>query len=155
MSLAEFSVMADFRHGRPRDRLRAFLQAMYGHGGENRDKRLARDLAITDRAARNLFAGHWPGDETFAAIVRRFGRDVVRILTEPEIDPILAELAEREARLERELAAARLRRREAEGFVAIDEGRRAGGLVEVDPAQLSLFEARTFNTERPGSRQEA
>lgn len=121
MSLAEFSVMADFRQGRPRDRLSAFLSGVYGYGGENRDKRLARDLSVasgrnvTERAARNLFEGHWPGDDTLAAIVRRFGADVLRVLFAPEIDPVLAELEEREARLERELQAIQARRRAVAG----------------------------------------
>jgi hypothetical protein len=122
MSLAEFSVMADSRQGRPKDRLKRFLVGIYGHGGENRDKRLARDLSeaagrnITDRTARNLFEGHWPGDETWAAIVRRFGQDVLRVVFAPEIEPVLAELQEREARLARELAALQARRREVAGF---------------------------------------
>ena len=122
MSLAEFSVMAENRHGRPRDRLKAFLCAFYGHGGDNRDKRLARDLSwvtgrdFTDRAARNLFEGHWPGDETWAAIVSRFGDSVLRVVFAPEINPVLAELAEKEARLDRELQALRAHRREVQGF---------------------------------------
>lgn len=122
MSLAEFSVMAEYRQGRPRDRLSAFLCSIYGYGGDNRDKRLARDLSrasgweISDRAARNLFEGHWPGDETWAAIVRRFGDTVLRVVFAPEINPVLAELAEKEARLDRELRALRAHRREVQGF---------------------------------------
>jgi hypothetical protein len=149
MSLAEFSVMADFRQGRPRDRLRAFLSAVYGHGGEGRDKRLARDLStaagrnVTERAARNLFAGHWPGDDTWAAIVRRFGTDVLRVVFAPEIDPVLAELQEREARLERELQAIQARRRAVAGAVEPRTFVLAGDQDQADPLDgppnLDLF----------------
>jgi hypothetical protein len=136
--------MAKNYHGRPRERLSAFLRQMYP--GVGRDKRLAADLQISPRAARNLFEDHWPSDDTFAAIVARFGRTVVRIITEPDISPVLAELTEREARLERELEAARLRRREAEGFLEGAADRRAGDAGAPDPAQLTLFETRTFET---------
>jgi hypothetical protein len=107
--------MANSGYRRPRDRLSAFLASIYGHGGENRNKRLARDLRVSDRQARNLFAGHWPGDETWAAIVRQFGADVLRVVFAPEIEPVLAELHEREARLARELQAIQARRREVGG----------------------------------------
>lgn len=109
--------MAEFHLDRPKERLGAFLRTIYGHGGDNRDKRLARDLAsvgldrMTDRAARNLFENHWPGDETWAAIVRRFGADVLRAVFAPEIAPVLAELTETEVRLERELERARAHKR--------------------------------------------
>jgi hypothetical protein len=149
MSLAEMHVMAEFRHGRPRDRLIAFLCSIYGYGGDNRDKRLARDLSIasgrdvTARTARNLFEGHWPGDETWAAIVRRFGDTVLRVVFDPEIAPVLAEIAEREARLDRELQALRARRREVQGPVGVHPDRREGSAGEaaaVGPANLDLFE---------------
>lgn len=150
MSLAEFSVMADFRHGRPRDRLSAFLCSVYGFGGQNRDARLARDLSaaagrnVTERAARNLFEGHWPGDDTWAAIVRRFGSDVLRVVFAPEIDPVLAELQEREARLERELQAIQARRRAVAGSPEPRTFLLAGDQDQADPLEgppnLDLFE---------------
>lgn len=146
MSLTGMTVMADFRQARPRDRLSAFLASVYGCGGENRDKRLARDLAevgaktFTDRAARNLFAGHWPGDETWAALVRRFGGDLLRVVFAPEIDPILAELHEREARLARELQAIQARRREVSGVAEPRPFILAGDPDQADPLKLDLFE---------------
>lgn len=136
--------MADFGYGRPRDRLSAFLTSVYGYGGENRHKRLARDLSaasgrnVTDRAARNLFEGHWPGDETWAALVRRFGADVLRVVFAPEIDPVLAELQEREARLARELEAIQARRRAVSGVAEPRSFVLAGGEDQADPAQLTL-----------------
>jgi hypothetical protein len=146
MSFAEFSVMADFRHGRPRERLSAFLAGVYGYGGDNRDKRLARDLAavgaaqFTDRAARNLFAGHWPGDETWAALVRRFGTDLLRVVFAPEIHPVLAELEDREARLARELQAIQARRREVAGVAEPRPFALAGDQDQTEPLNLDLFE---------------
>lgn len=148
MSLSEFSVMAGFRHGRPRDRLSAFLVGIYGYGGDNRDKRLARDLAsvgatqFTDRAARNLFAGHWPGDETWAALVRRFGTDLLRVVFAPEIHPVLAELEDREARLARELQAIQARRREVAGVAEPRAFVLAGDQDQAEPLNLDLFEVR-------------
>jgi hypothetical protein len=103
---------------RPRERLGWFLRSQYF--GPGRDKRLAYDLAVSPRTARNLFEDHWPSDDTFAAIVRRFGEDVWRVLCAPEIAPVLAELTEKEATLARELEGLRARRRQVEGLV---EGR--------------------------------
>jgi hypothetical protein len=146
MSLAEISVMADSRHGRPRDRLKAYLCAVYGFGGENRDKRLARDLSIaaernvTVRAARNLFEGHWPGDDTLAALVRRFGADLLRVLFASEIDPVLAELEEREARLARELRAIQARRQQIAGREEPRPLVLAGDQDPLEPLSRDLFE---------------
>ena len=142
MSLAEFSVMAEFRHARPRERLSAYLARVYGLGGQNRDKRLARDIAVSDRQARNLFEGHWPGDETWAALVRRFGTDVLRVVFAPEIEPVLAELQDREARLERELQAIQARRREVAGSPEPRAFILAGDEDQNGPLNLDLFEGR-------------
>lgn len=136
--------MAEFRQARPRDRLSAYLASIYGNGGQNRDKRLAVDLGMSDRAARNLFAGHWPGDETWAALVRRFGSDLLRVVFAPEIDPVLAELQEREARLARELQAIQARRREVAGLSEPRSFVLAGGENQAEPLDgppnLDLFE---------------
>jgi hypothetical protein len=132
--------MAKNHQARPRERLSAYLRQMYP--GVGRDKRLASDLQISPRAARNLFEDHWPGDDTFAAILRRFGDDLWRVVCAPEIAPVLAELTEREAHLARELEAARIRRREVQGLV---EGRsyRLAELEEPQgPLNLDLFEGR-------------
>jgi|GEM_PF-2717924 hypothetical protein len=114
MTSTGLTLMAKNHHARPRERLSAYLAQRYP--GVGRDKRLAADLRTSPRAARNLFEGHWPGDETWAAIVRRFGQDVLRVVFAPEIDPVLAEIREREARLARELEGLRARRREVEGL---------------------------------------
>jgi hypothetical protein len=52
---------------RPRERLGWFLRTQYP--GIGRDKRLASDLAVSARTARNLFEDHWPSDDTFAAVL--------------------------------------------------------------------------------------
>lgn len=140
------SRMAENYQGRPRERLSAFLRQMYP--GLGRDKRLAADLKISARSARNLFEDHWPNDDTYAAILRRFGRSVARVLTEPDIDPVLAELTEKEARLARELEQARALRREVEGLVESVPRGLAGDEAEVGPLNLDLFEGRDF-TPRP------
>jgi hypothetical protein len=121
---------------RPRQRLGWLLRSMYaGTGGA---KRLARDVGVSEKTARNLFDDHWPGDDTFAAIVRRLGDDVWRVVLAPEIAPVLAELQEQEARLERELQAIQARRRAVGGLAE----RRTFGLApaedQADPAQLTL-----------------
>lgn len=142
MSDWAISGMAKNYHVRPRERLSAYLRQMYP--GVGRDKRLAVDLEISPRAARNLFEDHWPGDDTFAAILRRFGEDVWRVICAPEIAPVLAELTEGEARLERELEGLRARRRAVQGHVE----RRAFRLAAPDaeegealgPPNLDLFD---------------
>lgn len=113
MTATGVTFMGKEHQGRPRERLRAYLEERYP--GFGRDKRLAVDLGASAKVARNLFAGHWPGDETWAAIVRRFGADVLRVVFAPEIAPVLAELQEREARLARELEGLRAKRRTLEG----------------------------------------
>lgn len=135
--------MAAIRQTLPRHRLGAFLRSRYGHSAYGRHQHLARELGVTDRTARNLFEDHWPGDETWAAIVRRFGNDVLRAVFAPEIEPILAELTEKEARLAQELESLQARRREVQGdrrsfaeFVAADQAE----ADELDAAQLRLFE---------------
>lgn len=143
MTYESVTSMAKNHHGRPRERLSAYLRQMYQ--GAGRDKRLAQDLEISARAARNLFEDHWPGDDTFAAILRRFGQDVWRVICAPEIAPVLAELSEEEARLARDLEGIRARRREVEGFVES----RSYRLDEADeeargPVNLDLFDRSTF-----------
>lgn len=139
MTYEAISGMAKNYHGRPRERLSAYLRQMYQ--GTGRDKRLASDLEISARAARNLFEDHWPGDDTFAAILRRFGEDVWRVICAPEIAPVLAELSEREARLARELEGLRARRREVEGLVEGRSYRVADPDAEPSgPVNLDLFD---------------
>lgn len=141
MSLAGMSVMAENYQGRPRERLSAYLRRQYPMVG--RDKQLARELGTSPRAARNLFEDHWPGDETWGAIVRRFGEDVLRAVFAPEIEPILAELTEKEARLAKELESLQARRREVQG-----DRRSFAVVVVADQAEapelnLDLFEGRS------------
>lgn len=113
--------MANEFHDRPRARLSAYLADRYP--GFGRDKRLAMDIGTSPKAARNLFAGHWPGDETWAAIVRRFGKDVLAAVFEPEIDQVLARLTIEERQLEERLNEIRARRRQARGALEGHSGR--------------------------------
>lgn len=144
MTATDWHGMAKNYHGaRPRERLSAYLRQMYQ--GVGRDKRLARDLEISPRAARNLFEDHWPGDDTFAAILRRFGEDVWRVLCAPEIEPVLAQLTEEEARLARELEGLRARRREVQGLVE----RRSYRVDEADAEPLGPLNRDLFEEARP------
>jgi len=101
------------RGERPRERLSRFLRSRYS--GAHAVKALAADMRATPKAAENALLGHWPGDLHFAAIVRRFGRDVLDAVFAPEIEPVLAKLQEEERTLEEALAQARARRRQIEG----------------------------------------
>lgn len=91
------------------ERLAAFLGEQYDAPG--RDKKLAQDLGVDPRSARNYFAGHWPSAHAFRAIVRKFGRDVLAAVFDPDIDEtaarLRAEVAELEGRLERKKEALR------------------------------------------------
>lgn len=137
MTATGVQLMAKNRQLRPRERLGWFLREQYP--GPGREKRLARDLDIAPRTARNLFEDHWPNDDTFEAILRRFGKNVWRAVCAPSIEPILAELTEREARLARELDALRSHREAVEGHLEGSSRRLAGSAEEDDEAQLSLF----------------
>lgn len=141
MTYADWNGMAEKRQTRPRERLGWFLRQHYA--GPGRDKRLARDLELSPRTARNLFEDHWPSDDTWAAIARRFGDEVLRVVFAPEIAPVLAEITEREARLARELEGLRARRREVQGLVE-DRPHRLDASPEEAPGPLNLdlFEGR-------------
>ncbi len=82
-------------------RLSGFLRRQYPDA--NRDKRLASHLDIHPRTARNYFNNIWPGARAWRAIVRRFGRDVLAAVFEPEIDDVLAARRAEIRRLEDEL----------------------------------------------------
>jgi hypothetical protein len=95
-----------------RRRLSRFLRSQYPTQQEGR---LARDIGCDKRTAKNLFNEHWPRAEHMAAIVRRFGRDVLAAVFEPEINHVLARLTAEERLLEERLNEARARRRQAQG----------------------------------------
>lgn len=127
--------MGDFAHMRPRQRLGWLVRQAYpGTGGV---KRAATDLKLSEKTVRNLFADHWPGDETFGAIMRRFGNEAWRVVCAPEIDPIMAEIAKEEARLAREREQLETRRREVLGLA---EARtyRVAPVEEQPPGPLNL-----------------
>lgn len=106
--------MGETPQTRPRERLSRYLRQQYF--GPRHVMRMAHDVGCSRKTAENVLDGaHWPGDLTFAAIVRRFGKDVLAAVFEPEIEPVLARLREEERQLDRELQAARARRLEAEG----------------------------------------
>lgn len=100
----------------PRGRLAAFLTRQYR--GEHKTKRLASDIDCTPKAAENILRGHWPNSRHMAAIVRRFGRDVVEAMFAPEIDDTVARLEAEVRQLEDQLEQKRALARQASGRVA-------------------------------------
>lgn len=99
---------------RPAERLALYLRGQYLR--EHRQKRLAADIECTPKAAENILSGHWPNDRHFAAIVRRFGRDVLDAVFGGEIDATIAKLTEEARQLEVQLEEVRSRARQAHGF---------------------------------------
>lgn len=95
-------------------RLAQFLRDQYPseHARAGKEKRLGRDIGCDVRTAKNLMAGHWPSARHLQGIIRRFGRDVVIAVFEPEIDAAAAELAKEVRRLEEELARLNARHRQ-------------------------------------------
>jgi len=122
----------------PRDRLAAFLTRQYR--GEHKTKRLASDINCTPKAAQNIMNGHWPNSRHMAAIVRRFGRDVVEIMFAPEIDDTVARLEAEVRQLEEQLEEKRrlarkvagLRGRTSPRMAALEDG--TSRSVEREPA---------------------
>ncbi len=96
---------------RPRDRLSLYLRRQY----RGQTKLLARDMRSTVKTAENVMNGHWPNDLHLAAIVRRFGKDLLDAVFAPEIEPVLARLTQQERELEEALELVRAHRRQAEG----------------------------------------
>ena len=116
MTYAERNFMGTESHGcqdRPRQRLAIYLRGQYRR--DHRTKRLAADINATAKTAENILNGHWPSDMHLAAIVRRFGEDVLRAVFAPEIEPELARLDQEERELEEALELVRQRRRQAAG----------------------------------------
>lgn len=122
----------------PRDRLAAFLSRQYR--GEHKTKRLASDINCTPKAAQNIMNGHWPNSRHMAAIVRRFGRDVVEIMFAPEIDDTVARLEAEVRQLEEQLEEKRRLARKVAGLRARPSSRvvtledRAAKPIERRPA---------------------
>lgn len=122
----------------PRDRLAAFLTRQYR--GEHKTKRLASDINCTPKAAQNIMNGHWPNSRHMAAIIRRFGRDVVEIMFAPEIDDTVARLEAEVRQLEEQLEEKRrlarkvagLRGRTSPRMAALEDG--TSRSVEREPA---------------------
>lgn len=111
MTSADGYFMGDFPQLRPRTRLNAYLQRQYRSVSA-----MAYDVRLSRKQAENLLVGcHWPSDTTFAALVRRFGKDLLEAVFNPEIDPVVARLEEEERQLDRQLQAVRARRRQATG----------------------------------------
>jgi hypothetical protein len=107
----------------PRDRLARFLHRQYR--GEHKTKRLATDINCTPKTAENILDGHWPTSRHWAAIARRFGRDVLDAVFGPEIDETTARLAEEVRQLEELLEEKRRRARQAAGVATRLEAVRA------------------------------
>lgn len=106
--------MGENPHTRPRERLRSYLREQYQ--GPRAVMRMSSEIDCSRKAAENILDGeHWPNDLTFASIVRRFGRDLLDAVFNPEIDPVVARLEEEERQLDRQLQAVRARRLQASG----------------------------------------
>lgn len=102
MSFAGFTFMGTESQGtRPSERLALYLRSQYRR--DHRIKRLAADIDCTQKAAENILGGHWPGDLHFAAIVRRFGRDVLDAVFGQDIDATIARLTAEARDLEQQL----------------------------------------------------
>lgn len=99
---------------RPSDRLAIYLRSQYRR--DHRTKRLAADISCTPKAAENILGGHWPNDTHFAAIVSRFGRDVLDAVFGPEIDETVSRLKAKARDLEQQLQEVRALERQAVGF---------------------------------------
>lgn len=114
MTSTGYGFMGDNPHNRPRQRLRAYLRAHYD--GPRSVMRMSYDVGCSRKTAENILDGeHWPNDLTFAAIVRRFGKDLLEAIFNPEIDPVVARLEEEERQLDRQLQAIRAKKKQAAG----------------------------------------
>jgi hypothetical protein len=99
---------------RPSERLSLYLRGQYR--SEHRVKRLAQDIDCLPKTAKSILEGHWPKDIHFAAIVRRFGRDVLDSVFGVEIDVTVARLADEARTLEQQLQDIKARARQVKGF---------------------------------------
>lgn len=114
MTSMDHFLMGEIPQSRPKARLNAYLRERYRSVSA-----MAYDARLPRKTAENLLVGCcWPSDTTFAALVRRFGHDLLDALFGPEIEPVVARLEERERQLAREFQAVRARRHEAQGRVA-------------------------------------
>lgn len=114
MTSVELDCMGEIPQSRPKHRLNAYLRERYRSVSA-----MAYDARLPRKTAENLLVGCcWPSDTTFAALVRRFGHDLLDALFAPEIEPVVARLEEKERQLAREFQAVRARRHEAQGRVA-------------------------------------
>lgn len=99
---------------RPSQRLALYLRGQYRR--DHRQKHLSSDIECTPKAAENILNGHWPNDRHFAAIVQRFGRDVLDAVFGPEIDETVSRLTAKARELEQQLQEVRALQRQASGF---------------------------------------
>lgn len=99
---------------RPSQRLALYLRGQYRR--DHRSSALSRDIECTAKAAENILNGHWPNDRHFAAIVGRFGRDVLDAVFGPEIDETVSRLTAKARELEQQLQEVRALQRQATGF---------------------------------------
>jgi hypothetical protein len=122
----------------PRQRLGAFLDRQYRGG--HKAKLIAADLGCSPKTAENWLAGHWPGSRHWAAIVGRFGADVLDAVFGPDIDQTRARLLAEVRKLEEELESKRA------GL------RKAGGAVAGDPSGLAALQDGTAVDDRGADR---
>ena len=112
MTIMERTFMGLHTHEEPRDRLAIYLRVQYRRDSA---KLLAADIGCTVKAAENILNGHWPNSRHWAAIARRFGRDVLAAVFGPDIDQTAARLYAEEKTLEEQLERKRALRRQIEG----------------------------------------
>lgn len=109
-----FMGLDDHQSSRPSERLAIYLRRQYRR--EHRAKRLAQDIDCLPKTASNILGGHWPSDLHFAAIVRRFGQDVLNAVFAPDINATIAELAAEARALEEQLQDINARTRRLKGY---------------------------------------
>lgn len=129
---------------RPSERLAMYLRNQYRQ--EHRIKRLANDIDCLPKTAKNILEGHWPGDLHFAAIVRRFGRDVLDAVFGTEIDDTIARLTDEARALEQQLQDIHARAKKVRGFAPQPD------LFDETPAPLDRAETFRRLTNDDGGR---
>src|SRR5205085_6004129 len=126
-----------------------YLRSQYRR--DHRHKHLSADIECTPKAAENILNGHWPNDRHLAAIVSRFGRDVLDAVFGPEIDETVSRLTARARDLEQQLQEVRALQRQAKGFDPQPDlfGARADDQVEDQAAEVRRRLQRDHRDARP------
>lgn len=132
---------------RPSQRLALYLRGQYRR--DHRHKHLSADIECTPKAAENILNGHWPNDRHFAAIVGRFGRDVLDAVFGPEIDETVSRLTAKARELEQQLQEVRALQRQATGFDPQPDLFRARADDPVEDRSAEMRRRLAFDAETP------